>query len=51
MENMIDALVIQTKQEFAEQMAVASGMTYRQTKGSDTKKRRYMVFLWLVATI
>lgn len=44
-DNMIDDPVVQAKQEFAEQMAVASGMTYRVIKGSDAKERNYRQLL------
>lgn len=37
----ISTPVVQAKKEFAEQMAVASGMTYRIIKGSDASKHHY----------
>lgn len=40
-DNKIDDPVVQAKKEFAEQMAVASGMTYRIIKGSDASKGHY----------
>jgi superfamily II DNA or RNA helicase len=44
-DNMIDDPVVQAKQEFAEQMAVNSGMTYRMIKGSDAGAGRYSELL------
>ena len=40
-DNMIDDPVVKAKQEFAEQMAVSSGMTYRIIKGTDAQQGRY----------
>lgn len=40
-DNKIDDPVVQAKQDFAQQMAVASGMTYQMIKGSDAVKGRY----------
>ena len=40
-DNRIEDPVVQAKQAFAEQMAVASGMTYGIVKGSDAVKGRY----------
>jgi hypothetical protein len=40
-DNRIEDHVVQAKKEFAEQMAVASGMTYGIVKGSDAVKGRY----------
>jgi type III restriction enzyme len=37
--------VVLAKQEFARQMAMASGMTYRMIKGSDAKAGNYEVLL------
>jgi hypothetical protein len=44
-DNLIDDPVVRAKQEFAEQMAVASGMTYRIIKGSDANQGRYSELL------
>ncbi len=44
-DNKIDDPVVQAKKEFAEQMAVASGMTYKTIKGSDAAKGHYA---WLM---
>lgn len=41
----IDDPVVQAKKEFAEQMAVASGMTYRIIKGSEAQKGHYSSLL------
>ncbi len=40
-DNKIDDPVVLAKQEFAEQMAVASGMTYQMVKESDVKNEYY----------
>jgi type III restriction enzyme len=40
-DNMIDDPVVQAKKEYAEQMLVASGMTYKMIKGSEAMKREY----------
>ena len=40
-DNMIDDPVVKAKQDFAEQMAVSSGMTYRIIKGTDAQQGRY----------
>jgi superfamily II DNA or RNA helicase len=44
-DNMIDDPVVRAKQEFAEQMATESGMTYRMIKGSDASKGVYSQLL------
>jgi type III restriction enzyme len=41
-DNKIDDPVAQAKRDFAEQMAVASGMTYRIIRGSDASKNNYL---------
>ena len=41
----IDDVVVQAKKDFAEQMAVASGMEYRIIKSSDADGRRYQVLM------
>lgn len=40
-DNMVDDPTVQAKKEFAQQMAVASGMTYQMIKASDVTKRGY----------
>ncbi len=40
-DNRIEDPVVQAKKEFAEQMAMASGMTYEIVKGGDAVKGRY----------
>jgi hypothetical protein len=40
-DNMIDDPMVRAKQEFAEQMAVNSGMVYRMIKGSDANTKPY----------
>ena len=44
-DNLIDDPVVRAKKEFAEQMAVASGMTYKIIKGSDASQGRYSELL------
>jgi hypothetical protein len=44
-DNQIDAPVVLAKQRFAEQIAAASGMTYRIIKGSDANAGRYGIVL------
>ncbi|MBN1815587.1 MAG: DEAD/DEAH box helicase family protein [Anaerolineae bacterium] len=44
-DNRIDDPVVQAKKEFAEQMAIASGMTYGIIKGSDAHAGRYAALL------
>jgi len=40
-DNQVDDPVVLAKQEFAEQMAVASGMIYHMVKESDVKNEYY----------
>ena len=44
-DNQIDDAVVQAKKEFAEQMAVASGMEYRLIKATDANERRYRLLM------
>jgi hypothetical protein len=44
-DNKIDDPVVKAKQEFAQQMAIASGMTYQMIRGSDVNAGRYGI-LW-----
>lgn len=44
-DNQIEDAVVQAKKEFAQQMAVASGMEYRIMKSSDADNRRYRMLL------
>lgn len=44
-DNRIDEPVVQAKKEAAEQVAIASGMTYRMIKGSDAAKGVYQELL------
>ena len=44
-DNQIDDAVVQAKKEFANQIAVASGMEYRIIKSSDADNRSYRVLL------
>lgn len=44
-DHQIDTPVVQAKREFAEQMAVASGMTYHLIKGSDAADHRFAPLL------
>ncbi|MBA3073515.1 MAG: hypothetical protein FP831_07960, partial [Anaerolineae bacterium] len=44
-DNKIDDPVVLAKKEFAEQMAVASGMTYKIIKGSDAAQGRHSFLL------
>jgi len=44
-DNKIEDPVVLAKQEFAEQMAVASGMTYKIIKGTDAAQGRYSFLL------
>lgn len=44
-DNQIDDAVVQAKKEFANQIAVASGMEYRLMKSSDADNRHYRVLL------
>ncbi|KDB52927.1 hypothetical protein X805_14700 [Sphaerotilus natans subsp. natans DSM 6575] len=44
-DNQIEDAVVQAKKEFAQQIAVASGMEYRLLKSTDADKRHYRVLL------
>ncbi|NLY34826.1 MAG: DEAD/DEAH box helicase family protein [Alcaligenaceae bacterium] len=44
-DNQIDDAVVQAKKEFANQIAVASGMEYRLMKSSDADKRHYRILM------
>lgn len=44
-DNQIEDVVVQAKKEFAQQIAVASGMEYRILKSSDADKRHFRVLL------
>lgn len=44
-DNQIEDAVVQAKKDFAQQIAVASGMEYRILKSSDADKRHYRVLL------
>ncbi|MBR8271031.1 TnsA endonuclease N-terminal domain-containing protein [Burkholderia cenocepacia] len=44
-DNQIEDAVVQAKKDFAQQIAVASGMEYRILKSSDADKRRYRVLM------
>lgn len=44
-DNQIDDAVVQAKKEFANQIAVASGMEYRLIKSSDADKRHYRILM------
>jgi type III restriction enzyme len=44
-DNQIEDAVVQAKKDFAEQIAVASGMEYRILPSSDADKRRFRVLL------
>jgi len=41
----VDDAVVQAKKEFAEQLAIASGMEYRLIKASDASERRYRLLM------
>jgi ATP-dependent exoDNAse (exonuclease V) beta subunit len=43
--NQIEDAVVQAKKEFAQQIAVASGMEYRMIKASDANERHYRMLL------
>jgi hypothetical protein len=43
-DNKIDDPVVLAKKEFAEQMALASGMTYKIIRGSDVMSDNYSFF-------
>ena len=44
-DNQVDDAIVQAKKEFAEQLAVASGMEYRLMKATDANDRRYRQLL------
>lgn len=44
-DNQIEDAVVQAKKDFAQQIAVASGMEYRTLKSSDADKRHFRVLL------
>ena len=44
-DNQIEDAVVQAKKDFAQQIAVASGMEYRILKSSDADKRQFRVLL------
>lgn len=44
-DNQIEDAVVQAKKEFAQQIAVASGMEYRILKSSDADKRQFRILL------
>lgn len=44
-DNQIDDAVVKSKKEFAEQLAVASGMEYRLIKATDANERRYRMLM------
>lgn len=44
-DNQIDDAIVQAKKEFAQQIAVASGMEYRLIKATDADKRHYRVLM------
>jgi type III restriction enzyme len=44
-DNQIEDAVVQAKKEFAQQIAVASGMEYRMIKASDANERHYRMLL------
>jgi type III restriction enzyme len=44
-DNQIEDAVVQAKKEFAQQIAVASGMEYRMIKASDANDRRYRMLI------
>lgn len=44
-DHQIDDAVVQAKKEFAEQLAVASGMEYRLIKATDANERRYQLLM------
>jgi hypothetical protein len=44
-DNQIEDAVVQAKQEFAQQIAVASGMEYRMIKATDANDRRYRMLV------
>ena len=44
-DHQIDDAVVQAKKDFAQQIAVASGMEYRIIKSSDADERRYRMLM------
>ena len=44
-DNQIEDAVVQAKKDFAQQIAVASGMEYRILKSSDADKRHFRMLL------
>ena len=44
-DNQIEDAVVQAKKDFAQQIAVASGMEYRIIKSTDADQRRYRVLM------
>ena len=44
-DNQIEDAVVQAKKDFAQQIAVASGMEYRILKSSDADKRQFRALL------
>ena len=44
-DNQIEDAVVQAKKDFAQQIAVASGMVYQILKSTDADKRHYRVLL------
>jgi type III restriction enzyme len=44
-DNQIEDAIVQAKMEFAQQIAVASGMEYRMIKASDANDRRYRMLM------
>ena len=44
-DNQIEDAIIQTKKDFAQQIAMTSGMEYRILKSSDADKRQFRVLL------
>ena len=44
-DNQVDDVVVQAKKEFADQLAVASGMEYRLIKATDANQRRYRLLM------
>ena len=44
-DNQVDDAVVQAKKEFAQQLAVASGMEYHLIKSTDADERRYLVLM------
>ena len=44
-DNQIEDAVVQAKKDFAQQIAIASGMEYRIIKSTDADERRYRVLM------